>query len=378
VSRLRLSSIGTLVVLVVSALSFVATSAATELRASASTPLYYVALGDSLAAGVGASSPAKSYVELISSNESATFPGLQLQNFACPGASTATMVNGPNCGSPTSQLATAEAFLRAHSGNVAFATIDIGANDVDGCIDASGIDSGCVASGIQAIDTNLPTILSGLEAADPGIKLVGMNYYDPYLATWLTGSSGQQLAQESLTYLDQLNTVLTQAFSGSGFPTADVATAFDSHDFALTGSFNGQTIPQNVANICLWTHMCTSLDIHANDAGHAVLASTFEKVLAAEFPTTTTTTTTTTSIPATTEASVQPASSTRTSGAAGGAGSSSATNLAVTGPGTGLRRTAITGGLMTVFGTALTCLANRRRRPRRRSILAPPRRNGLP
>src|SRR6185369_1910757 len=67
--------------------------------------------------------------------------------------------------------------------------------------------------------------------------------------------------------------------AAAGFPTADVATPFETDNFALTGSYLGQTEPQNVANICNWTHMCEAGDIHANNTGHAVLAQAFETLI---------------------------------------------------------------------------------------------------
>jgi lysophospholipase L1-like esterase len=259
------------------------------------TPVvYYVALGDSLAAGIGASTAANGYVQRIDEYESANIPGLELQSFACPGASTASMLNGPNCGSAISQVANAEAFLQSHSGQVAFVTIDIGANDVDGCVHGTSIDASCFAGGLQAIETNLPVILSSLQTAAPGVRVVAMNYYDPYLAAWLLGSSGQDLARQSLTDLDQLNSTITNIDSSHGIPTADVASAFSSSDFSPTDAYAGQTLPRNVADICLWTHMCTNLDIHANDIGHAVLAAAFESILNGWFAPTTTTTAPTT------------------------------------------------------------------------------------
>ena len=58
-----------------------------------------------------------------------------------------------------------------------------------------------------------------------------------------------------------------------GADVADVATAFRSFDQTpVTTAFG--TIPTNVATICAWTWMCTRNDIHANDAGYAVLART--------------------------------------------------------------------------------------------------------
>ena len=244
-------------------------------RAGAATPVYYVAMGDSLGAGVGASPGSNAYVQLVYQHELARIPGLQLENFSCSGATTGSVLHSHACGASVTQLEQATSFLAAHPGQIAFLTIDIGGNDVDGC----GTDTTCLANGLAAINTNLPQILSGLTAAYPGLRVFGMNYYDPFLATWLTGPAGEIQAQQSVTQSDGFNTLLTNLYTASGFPTADVGTAFQTDDFSLTGSYNSQTLPQNVANVCNWTHMCDVSDFHADNAGHAVLAQTFEALI---------------------------------------------------------------------------------------------------
>ncbi len=254
--------------------------------AGASAPVYYLALGDSLAYGIGASSPSDGYVGDLYRHEATRIEGLQLENLGCPGATTTSMLDGPGCSAGT-QLADAEAFLAAHPGQVAFATIDIGANDVDGCLDGTTIDESCVENGLAAIGANLPQILSGLSAADPGLPLFAMNYYDPFLAVWLTGTSGQATAEESVDLLGDLNGTLDSAYTAAGATVADVATAFQSTDFATTGSWAGITLPQNVADICNWTNMCTAEDIHANTTGHALIAGVFEPLVDAALPATT-------------------------------------------------------------------------------------------
>ena len=53
---------------------------------AATTPVeYYVAMGDSLAAGTGASTTADDYVSLVYQHELARHPGLQLENLGCGG-----------------------------------------------------------------------------------------------------------------------------------------------------------------------------------------------------------------------------------------------------------------------------------------------------
>lgn len=244
-------------------------------RPAAPAPLYYLALGDSLGAGTGASTSANAYVNRIVAQERTRFPGLQLQNISCGGATTASMLTGSNCGNPLTQIVVAENFLQAHPGQVAFATIDIGGNDASGCITAAGVNAACSAQSAAAIQANLPVILSRLKAASPGIKVYGMTYYDPALAFWLTGASGQQVARDAVPAADAFNSELTQIYGAAGFSTADGAGAFDNDNLALTGSYAGQTVPQNVANLCNWTHVCSDNDVHANDIGHGKLAGAF-------------------------------------------------------------------------------------------------------
>lgn len=110
------------------------------------------------------------------------------------------------------------------------------------------------------------------------MPVVGMTYYDPWLAFYLHGTAGQQAATASLDVLHQLNSVLRASYKQYGAKIAAVQKAFGSWDTALSGSYDGQTLPQNVANICNWTHMCDATDptVHTNDTGHAIIATAYE------------------------------------------------------------------------------------------------------
>ena len=253
----------------------------TAAAAATAKPLYYLALGDSLAAGTGASTTNNRYVNVLYQHELSRFPTLQLENIACGGATTTSMIDGPGCSYASgTQLGDAEAFLRAHPRQVAFVTIDIGANNVDGCQVGQSISATCVQSGLSHITAELPQILSGLEAAAPGVAVYGMNYYDPFLGEWLTGAGGQAVAQQSEVEVGVLNTLLTQLYATGGAATADPATLFQTTDFALTGSYLGVTEPQNVADVCNWTLFCSGGgNIHANDTGHGLVATAFAAVV---------------------------------------------------------------------------------------------------
>ena len=77
------------------------------------------------------------------------------------------------------------------------------------------------------------------------------------------------------------NGSLVQIYGAGGAIPVDVQGAFATQDFALTGSFDGVTVPENVSRTCAWTHMCdnSGLTIHANDIGHAKLAGAFEQAI---------------------------------------------------------------------------------------------------
>jgi lysophospholipase L1-like esterase len=282
-SRLRVAAFviaGALGVLVTSSIMFAGRANARG-GGNVATPRYYVALGDSLATGGGAT-PGHSYVDDVFGFASGSIPGLVLENLGCAGDSTTRMINGGLCHNyqTGNQLGDAEAFLRAHRHQVAFVTIDIGGDDVDGCWSTGSENATCVMRGLAAIDKNLRVIMKGLRAAGGRVPIVGMNYYDTILAFYLKGAAGQQIARQSLPVLLTLNHELAHIYHHFGARVANVQRAFDSTDWRLAGSYNGQTLPVNVANICNWTHMCQpNPNVHTNDIGHAKLAAAFEAKL---------------------------------------------------------------------------------------------------
>lgn len=247
-------------------------------------PMYYLALGDSLAQGVQVNSSgnavvtSQGYVDDLYHQLQVHDPALQLVKLGCPGETTGTMIHGgcPYFTYPAgSQLAQAVSFLRAHRHQVALVTIDIGANNVDGCFSASGINFGCVLQGFASVQAQLPVILRQLRlAAGPKVPVVGMNYYDPFLAAYLE-PGGAAAATESVVLGDALNGLLGTIYALNGDQVANVQQAFQTNDFAPFGT---SSIPTNVALICAWTYMCHYQDIHPNTTGYLEVAGAFEAV----------------------------------------------------------------------------------------------------
>ena len=174
---------------------WLSTIAAYSTVASATTPvMYYVAMGDSLAAGAAATQPANDYVNLLYQHELTRYPSLQLLNLSCSGATTTDVLSGGGGCSYTTgtQLGDAEAFLRAHPGQIAFLTIDIGFDNVVPCLYfsvTSAIDGKCAQNAMNVVSLELPQILGGLRSAYPALSIYGMDYYDPFLAGWLLGEA---------------------------------------------------------------------------------------------------------------------------------------------------------------------------------------------
>jgi lysophospholipase L1-like esterase len=253
------------------------TSAPVAVTITASATRYQLSLGDSLGAGIGAPS-GQGYVAAILAHEQSRLAGLQGANLSCSGATTTSMLNGGGCSyAEGSQLAAAEAFLRNHPGQVAYVTIDIGANDITSCFGGGTINLTCAQGRIATVQTNLTTILSRLRAAGGNVPIFGMTYYDPFLAYWVAGNP--TAAEQSQQVAATGNAAIAAVYAAAQAQVADVEAAFGSADWAMTGTYGGQVVPQNVSNVCAWTWMCSNWDIHANATGHQRIAATFTALI---------------------------------------------------------------------------------------------------
>lgn len=273
---------------VVLALALIGTSAPTaSAQAATGVPSgasnatgWYLAMGDSLAAGYQpgqGDDKAGGYVGGVLEAVTAQGAKTKLVNIACSGETVVTMVGGGRCAyDEGTQLAQAVQFLHAHRRTTRLVTIDIGANDVQRCVSRSplGIDLACIQAGLADVQRLLPQVLTALHRASPGAHIVVANYYNPFLAAYLTGSAGQALAQQSVALQAALNGIIAAAAATVGADVADVSTAFRS---TVTTPVDvpalGGPVPTNVATICAWTWMCRLGDIHANDTGYAVMSA---------------------------------------------------------------------------------------------------------
>ncbi|MFI9273011.1 SGNH/GDSL hydrolase family protein [Kitasatospora sp. NPDC052896] len=262
-------------------------TAAAPASAAAPATRYYLALGDSLAAGYqtlpgGGSEIGHGYAQdlarTLRARATAAGQGFSFTDLGCPGETTGTMLGG-GCPYPHpyagAQLDAAVSYLEAHRPDRVTVTLDIGANDVDGCATGGSLDLTCAAGGIATTGRDLATILDRLRAAaGPHTEIVGMNLYDPFLAAWTIGAEGKLLAGLSVPLADTMNATLGIVDALHGVPTADVAKAFSTNAFLPLVPLDGQQLPLNVQRVLSWTNMSRG-DIHANDVGYQVIADSF-------------------------------------------------------------------------------------------------------
>ncbi len=237
-------------------------------EANAGSPLY-LALGDSLAVGVGASDRSNSaYVPLLYQEikESPQLRGreLQLLNLGVSGETTTSIL------SANGQLDKAVAELNSRNGDedetndVEVLSIDIGGNDLLGlladitCALNPNLTS-CQARLEEALATaatNLETVFLRLrEAAGPEAVIVTMTYYNPF--------SGTNSPLDDQAGLDRMNELIEEVAAKPEVRAivADVYPAFDGRGPQLTHIQRDRP------------------DIHPNDAGYEIIASLFADAL---------------------------------------------------------------------------------------------------
>lgn len=257
----------------------------------------YLSLGDSVAAGFQSPDPftEDGYTDVLFQRVGGSMGLTEHVNLACPGDDTNEFIdgdNGPDGGSVCygegapfafdgdSQLDAALTYLNDEGGDVALITITIGANDLLACNPAT---SDCIQAALANAAVNLHEILPQLQAAAPGATIIGMNYYNPNLAYWLT-PGGEAIAVRTNELVRMSNQVLAASYGASGVPVADVAAAFNIDDWSSSD------VPKNVRDTCRFTGMCESVDdvwqlssapdIHPSDLGYRRIAWAFERRLA--------------------------------------------------------------------------------------------------
>ncbi len=272
--------------------------------AGASATRYYLSLGDSLAQGMQPNSSGitvntdQGYADQLYARERRRIKHLKLVKLGCGGETTTSFLTGKGNSADAfllgchpaggSQMVAAERFLRRHRrrGEVALLTIDIGANDVDGCQQGDEIVVACVMRGVDRLAGNVPVILRRLRrAASPGTPMAAMTLYDPFLELYLA-PGGHVEALTSVRYSRVINRGLERLYREAGFRVAHVDNAFSTYDTSRTAILAGQSspVPVAVAEVCRLTWMCAPApvgpNIHANRSGYQLIAEAFLKAFA--------------------------------------------------------------------------------------------------
>jgi lysophospholipase L1-like esterase len=245
---------------------------------------YYVSLGDSYSTGYqpGLGSTA-GYTATVAQRLD-----LRLENFGCAGATTTSILDQIGCGGPassdaapyptTTQVAAADAFLRAHRRHVGLVTVSIGGNDITHCRGVPTASVGtCLVAALATVKTNVDTLAADLRAAaGPHVPIIGLTYPDVTLGSWVypPDSPDQALAELSVTAFQALvNPTLKAAYAtvGGGFVDVTAATgAYTPLSDTVTLAPYG-TIPVAVAQVCQLTYFCSQGNIHANSTGYALI-----------------------------------------------------------------------------------------------------------
>jgi lysophospholipase L1-like esterase len=244
-------------------------------------PHYFVALGDSLSYGFQPNFDFRDgfvdnvFADLQTSEQPVP---ISIENYACAGEKTSTMINGGCPGNPVRhieysgpQLNAVVRFLEAHRGQVSPVTLEIGANDVLPDFDPTTCSvSSSGTADLALMDQNLtqtilPQLVKALQTADGhrAGDLHILNYYNPYAAK----------CPNSVDFIHTLNSHIAADAGQFLVPVVDVYSAFGGD-------------AQMAQNVCAtqnaYTWICDAQfhDIHPTTTGYGVIAAAVEGALA--------------------------------------------------------------------------------------------------
>lgn len=266
---------------------------------------YYVAIGASETLGYQGTAHGHSgrvrahgYTDDVAAAEQARWPGLELKTFACAGLrmdvsldggraktlpaalkkTTPGTVSGRCVVNAGSEVGHAARFLRAHRGQVALVTIDVGYADLATCFRHATVNSTCVTATLGRVSAGLPTAVRRLRSAGgSSLRIVGIGHGDPTLAAYLKDTPSQRaFATATATATEQFTQVTKAAYASVHVPLADISQAFSLGVTSPVHSKRWGSIPLDVGRVCTLTWVCVNGDIHPNTQGYHVIASSVE------------------------------------------------------------------------------------------------------
>jgi lysophospholipase L1-like esterase len=256
-------------------------------------PTYYVSLGDSYAAGnqpttgATAGTDTNGFAYQVVRLAAAKGDQFRLENFACDGATSATLLDQRGCslappGPDTAtygdktQATAAEQFISAHRSQIGLITVSIGGNDLLACSAASIVIS-CSRGAAKSIAKNLTTLLTGLrQSAGASVPIVGITYPDVFLGLYRAKDPAQKkLATLSIQEFRQIfNPALRSSYLAAGARFVDVTAATGAYTPLTKTTVDPPfgTVPVAVADVCNLTYYCQLQDVHPTKAGYALIA----------------------------------------------------------------------------------------------------------
>ncbi len=216
----------------------------------------YLPLGDSIAAGQGASATlSTSYMALVVEALRSRFgPTLQLHSLAVSGHTTQDLID--------EQLP--QAVARLQEGDVRVVTITIGGNDLFQyssepiCIEFPSDPACPLEDGLLEVEQRLDRILGELRAAGPEAIIVIQVYPNLFSGTGDRQFGGVMVFEQAAqTAFDLLNGVIIAVAQRNDVLVADPRAAFDGRGGELSHLLDSEP------------------DAHPNDAGYRVIADAF-------------------------------------------------------------------------------------------------------
>jgi lysophospholipase L1-like esterase len=235
---------------------------------AAAAPLY-IALGDSLAVGDGASDPSSTaYVPLFHEylREALESPNLALMNLGDGGDTSAELIEHGHLTEAIHEIR-ARNFDESPDNDVDVVTLDIGGNDLLGLfqslvmpgtcpdVETSMANAECLNAlqgALDGLSENFDQALDELEQADPGLLVLTADLYNPFSDSGLSFEELAELALEGRDgspFEEGLNDVVRSIAGEHGVAVAD-----------WYGSFQGNS-----------AEFIAPDRIHANDAGYRAI-----------------------------------------------------------------------------------------------------------
>jgi lysophospholipase L1-like esterase len=279
---------------------FVAPTAAIASPTHASTPSYYISLGDSLAEGLqpppavdtNGSETLHGYSDQVVTDVASKIK-LTLVNLGCGGATTTSILTSVGCkggeanNAPPypseTQAGAALSFISAHPGQVKLISISIGANDYANCLNLASPVS-CVAAAMRTMESNIKTLAGQLRAAvGPSVAIVAVTDVDSDIVHWLHGgASGKASAKQWIAEFRNIITpTLAAGYAPSKVTLVNIFADFDTYVplIKLVKCAPYGKIPFAVARECQLTWICVTNNgnQHPTSAGYALMAKEITK-----------------------------------------------------------------------------------------------------